>query len=190
MVAKSKMNRASEEQLYNKEITAITTYIKAPISLNGAPPQTPQQLVAIPQAAVDALQAVDAAEVDLKQKRATATAALIAARALTDGLHAYAIASYGKSSPMLAQWGFTPETPVVKSVAVKAMAVAKGANTRVERHTMGTRQKAKIRGSAPVAPPPPPPAAGQQQAESAQREAAAAPPGGTTGNGAPGTGKE
>ena len=142
MPTKQKSNRATEEQQYNKEITAIPVYITGPIQMEGQT-YTPQELVAIPQAALLALQQVDAAQLTLQQKRAAAEAVGVA-RTTSAALHAYLIGAHGKTSAILTAFGFTPATPVVKSVTVKASAVLRGAATRKERHTMGPKQKADI----------------------------------------------
>ncbi len=165
MATNKKINRATEEQQYNKQIAAIPVYITGPIQMEGQT-YTPQQLVAIPQAALLALQQVDAATLALAQKRAAAVQAVGVARATSAALHAYLIGAHGKTSAILTAFGFAPAVPVVKTVKVKASAVLRGAATRAERHTMGPKQKAEIKAPpvtieaqatvAPVLPPPKP----------------------------------
>jgi hypothetical protein len=118
-------------------------YITGSIQLGGQT-YTPQQLVAIPEAALLALQQVDAATLALQQKRAAALEAVTVARTTSSALHAYLIGTHGKTSAILTAFGFTPAAPVVKSTQVKASAVLRGAATRKERHTMGPKQKADI----------------------------------------------
>jgi hypothetical protein len=144
MGTNKKSNRATEEQQYNKQITAIPVYITGSIQLEGET-YTPQQLVAIPQAALLALQQVDAATLALQQKRQAALEAVDTARTTSASLHAYLIGAHGKTSAILTAFGFTPAAPVVKSVQVKANAVLRGAATRKDRHTMGPKQKAEIK---------------------------------------------
>lgn len=50
------------------------------------------------------------------------------------------------SAKMLDEFGYTPRKPRAKSVKVKAAAADKAAATRVARHTLGPKAKAKVKG--------------------------------------------
>jgi hypothetical protein len=74
-------------------------------------------------------------------------------------LRQYVISVYGKDSPVLADFGFTPSkrTPLTPEQLVAR--AQKAAATRVARGTMGKKQKAKIKGTVATTAPATPPAA-------------------------------
>jgi hypothetical protein len=57
------------------------------------------------------------------------------------------VGTLGATSAEAAVLGFEPKTRATPTVAVKAGAIEKRAQTRVARHTMGKKQKAAIRGA-------------------------------------------
>ena len=61
------------------------------------------------------------------------------------GLKAYAEAMFGPSSTEFAAFGFTVKT-VKKALVTKVAAVAQALATRAARHTMGAKQRAKVKG--------------------------------------------
>ena len=66
----------------------------------------------------------------------------------------YVITQFGDTqdaSNILADFGLKPRKSTKKTVATKADAVSKIKATRAVRHTMGTKQKAKVKGTAPAA---------------------------------------
>jgi hypothetical protein len=68
----------------------------------------------------------------------------------------YVVTHFGDTndaSSVLSDFGLKPRTPATPTVATKAEAAEKRAATRVARHTMGPKQKAKIKGAAPQAEP-------------------------------------
>ena len=90
--------------------------------------------------------------------RATWLAASHAEQALHDStvsllatLRSYVVLKLGTEAATLADFGFSPRTRQVPTVETKAAAAAKSLATRAVRHTMGSRQKAKITGT--VTPP-------------------------------------
>ena len=75
-------------------------------------------------------------------------------------VRAYAYAIVGENSTGFASLGFEPHKIGKPSVATKVVAISKGLATRVARHTLGPRRKAKIHGVvAPELFAPPTPAA-------------------------------
>jgi hypothetical protein len=70
----------------------------------------------------------------------------VAARAFRTQMQGYVVARYGKDSPKLAEFSFTPSKPKKTTTAIKAIAVAKVKATRAARHTMGKKQKLKVTG--------------------------------------------
>jgi hypothetical protein len=74
---------------------------------------------------------------------------------MRQNLTTYILGSYGASAlQMLQDFGFTPPKPRGgrKTASSKAQAVVQAKATRVARHTMGKRQKSKIKGSVPAQP--------------------------------------
>ncbi len=65
----------------------------------------------------------------------------------------YVVARYGGAPSDLDAFGFEPDKVVVKSVETKKLAAEKARQTRKARHTMGKRQKEKIKGVVPAEPP-------------------------------------
>jgi hypothetical protein len=65
-----------------------------------------------------------------------------------DALKSYCILKFGKGAvDTLADFGFAPPKTGKKKVATKAIAATKAAATRKARSTMGSRQKAKVKGT-------------------------------------------
>jgi hypothetical protein len=82
-------------------------------------------------------------------------------KALISGLQQSLHVMFAGSIDTLADFGLKPRKVRVLTPEEKAMATAKAKATRSARHTMGSKQKAKIKGTAPQAAPatPPSPAA-------------------------------
>jgi hypothetical protein len=80
---------------------------------------------------------------------------------LLSALKSFVLLKFGdKDTATLADFGFTARKQVQTTVDTKATAVEKRAATRTARHTMGPRQKAKVKGTvAPAAAPAPAPVA-------------------------------
>lgn len=71
---------------------------------------------------------------------------------LVTGLAAALRYLFGKGNPQLAQFGVSSGVPSKPSVATKAQAVDKALATRVERHTLGPKQKLKVNVAPPKGP--------------------------------------
>jgi hypothetical protein len=90
-------------------------------------------------------------------------AAAGAAHAMVAILKPYLRARLGKSNPALqSKFGVAPVKKAKKPVAVKSAAIAKSKATRAARHTMGSKQRASVKGTvaapaaqAPATPPAP-----------------------------------
>jgi hypothetical protein len=150
MSMKFRIGRAAAEQLFAKLISGTTIHITSAVSLPGKS-YTQADITGVFTDALNAYKAVDAARADLESKLQDKTAKVQAALALEAVLRAYVTGVYGKTSPVLLDFGWSVAKAVTKTVASKAMAVAKSLATREARHTMGKNQKAKIHGVVPVA---------------------------------------
>ncbi len=137
----------------DKYFASITSLLIAGASI------TPAALKAIFQDDIDQTNALDALEAQAKQQRAKQKAARKKATGTRQNLRTYLLGSYGTAAlQMLQDFGFTVPKPRggKKTASTKAQAVVQAKATRVARHTMGKRQKAKIKGSAPARPATPP----------------------------------
>jgi hypothetical protein len=116
---------------------------------------TPAALKAIFQDDIDQTNALDAIEAQVKQQRSKQKTARKKATGMRQNLRTYILGSYGTAAlQMLQDFGFTAPKARGgrKTASTKAQAVVQAKATRVARHTMGSRQKAKIKGSAPAQP--------------------------------------
>jgi len=64
------------------------------------------------------------------------------------------MAAFGRQSPVLASFGFSPMHVPFMTAEQRAIAVKKAKATRKARGTMGKKQKAQIKGAVPTAPAP------------------------------------
>jgi hypothetical protein len=109
---------------------------------------------------------IDAADATLAA-RAVWVASSSAEQALHDStlsmlasLRSFVMLKFGSNAiATLADFGFEPRKRTVPAVETKAAAVDKSLATRAARHTMGPKQKAKIKGTVAVTAPATPPAA-------------------------------
>ncbi len=69
------------------------------------------------------------------------------------GVRQALIVAFGRQIDTLAQFGLTPPALHVRTPEEKLAVIAKGKATRLARHTMGPRQKAKIKGTVAAAAP-------------------------------------
>jgi hypothetical protein len=115
---------------------------------------TPADLEKLVQSRIDSVNAIAAAKVKW-------TAAVQAYRALDKqvtpilrGLRTYLVNTYGPTSTVLADFGFSPAKTVVKTPEVKVLAAKKSVATRKARNTLGKKQKKNITGAtvSPAAP--------------------------------------
>jgi hypothetical protein len=142
-----------------KTIDGVDKYFaKTPtLNINGEA-RTPADIKADFQADIDASKALDAARAQQKGLVAKKKAARARARATRKGLKAYLQGNYGGELllQMLQDMGFPlPKGSGKKTVEAKAHAIAQTKATREARHTMGRRQRERIKGVvAPQAPAP------------------------------------
>jgi hypothetical protein len=107
---------------------------------------TPPEITAKLQSLVDLRTDVDTAKAATKAKLATEAAQLPSLLIFMNAFVTYVKAAYGNSPDVLADYGINPKLRAAPSVVAKAGAVAKRASTRAARHTMGSRQKAAVKG--------------------------------------------
>jgi hypothetical protein len=152
LATQSKNNRASQIAFFTKMVSGVNLHVLSAILLGGQT-LSASQIVAVFNAFLQATTDLETAKTAYQQKLVAEQAAEKAAQAMAALLKAYAQGAYGKTSPVLTDFGFAIAKPGVKTVKVKAAAAEKSAATRVARNTLGSKQKESIHGTvtAPVA---------------------------------------
>jgi hypothetical protein len=125
----------------------------ASVTLNGTA-YTPAELKSILKKDIDSANIVDAARAawqkTVKDEREIRSETSV----LLHALKGYLVATHGEGAvDLLADFGFTPPKPRKVTVKVKATAADKTALTRALRHTMGKKQKAKVKATVPASAP-------------------------------------
>ena len=153
-------SKAEVQQAARKIIAGSYKHITKSIVLAGET-QSAKTIEVTMNAVTSADDECEQLRLQLEAATKVAKAARAKAAKVTASLKKYVVAHWGESSPVLADFGFTPRKLAQKTVAEKFQTVEKQLATRAARHTMGSRQKAAIHGSiAPslvVQTPPPPP---------------------------------
>ncbi len=122
--------------------------------VSGAHTWTPTDVDALLQASLDAENAVEAARGAFHDAVAAARKAREDFAVLRAVLKQLALLRFADQAGILADFGLKPKTSRARKVEDKAKAVALGKSTRQARHTLGARQRERIKGEAlPAAPP-------------------------------------
>jgi hypothetical protein len=108
---------------------------------------TRANLLAALQAYIDAAADTAAANQSWRVKVTAEKAARVEAASLVGGMKTYVETTYGKSSPELLKFGFTPVVPPVRTVASKVVSVTKGAATRALRNPLTSAEKKTLKAS-------------------------------------------
>jgi hypothetical protein len=143
----AKQNRATKQAHDAQVIVGIKKDLQnvTSLPLNGDT-YTPSSLVAFIQSRIDAANKVattKAAWTDATKQYDTVDAK---ATGVVTGLKQYVLNAFGKTSPMLAGFGFTPRKVTILTPEQKAQAVAKRAATRAARGTKGPVAKLAVTG--------------------------------------------
>jgi|HubBroStandDraft_2_1064218.scaffolds.fasta_scaffold05805_3 hypothetical protein len=144
----SDVNRSVQETQDAKVILGIQKDLLNVQTLNLAgKPITPADLEKLVQSRIDSANAIAPA-------KAKWTAAVQAYKVLNKqvtqsvrALRTYVINTYGPTSTVLADFGFSPPKAAVKTPEVKATAADKALATRKARNTLGKKQKLAIKGT-------------------------------------------
>jgi hypothetical protein len=141
-----KINKTNRINNNRKIVGAITKHLTAPITLSGAS-YAPAALAQLFQGGIDVADATDAANeawhaAVAKERTQTGELSLLQA-----ALRSFEAATYGETSTVFTDFGFTPRKVTPPTADTKAAAAKKRLATREARHTLGPRQKAKITGA-------------------------------------------
>ncbi len=129
MTTSNKPTVATRTLLFAKIIAAIAQYITAAILLGGKS-ITPQALMALFQAYLQAEHDLEDARTVVTAKKQARDAALAAVNEILPGLHKYLVATYGEESTTFAAFGLPVTQKTVKTAETKAAAAAKAKATR------------------------------------------------------------
>ncbi len=177
MGANNQPNKNTAQALDKKAIQGVDKYLaKVKIVTVAGANYTPDELKAVLQDEIDAIEALDEVQAQMQQQVADTRAAKAKASVTRAGLRAHILGNYGAVAvQMLVDFGMSvPKAKGKKTAQVKADAVTKALATREARHTMGKKQKLAIKGVTQTAAQAETPTQSAQAAKPAQVAAAAA----------------
>jgi hypothetical protein len=146
------INKTQTTARDSQVIAGITKDLKTQSSMPIAgTTYTPVALIALIQSRINAINAVATARANWLDAVKTYQALNTQVNEVEAGLKAFVINLFGKTSPLLADFGFAPTPRAVPDVATKQAANDKRAATRKARNTMSKKQKAKITGATAAA---------------------------------------
>jgi hypothetical protein len=143
------INHSNERNHLSKMVDAIKKHLGnlKTITLDGTS-YPPAQLVKMLQRRIEAIDELVAAHAKLREAAATNREGRRELTLVVAALRHAVTVKFGASAvATLAEFGFAPRRVSTTDVETKAKAVVKLRLTREARHTMGKRQKAKIRGA-------------------------------------------
>ena len=152
-----KLNQAQIVDVCGLRVQALKTHMppKSEVPINGERHKL-ADVIGIYQTCLDNRTAVSAKRAELKALLAQSAEAEATRRAADRALKPWVIDNFGANSQQAHDFGFSPAKVAHMDVKTKAAAYDKSLATRVARHTMGKKQKSKIKGvvdaTAPAAP--------------------------------------
>jgi hypothetical protein len=148
----NKPNRTTKQGTDQAVIQGIKLDLQTMTSLPlGGTTYTPTSLVAFIQSHIDAANAIVTAKANWEKAIATYTGIDKQAQVVLHDLKALVLATFGATSPKLADFGYLPRKVTVLTPEQKAAAAAKRAATRKARGTMGPKAKLKVTGATAAA---------------------------------------
>jgi hypothetical protein len=156
MTTKTRPNNAAVVDTCTQRLNALKQYVtnsKAMVPINGAQTKV-SDLIETYQDCLDTRATLNTQRAQVKETLASRTTAESKRRAADRALKPWVINTYGANSQQAHDFGFPPPKAPVRSADEKADAVALALATREARHTMGAKQKKKVKGtiSVPTAP--------------------------------------
>jgi hypothetical protein len=108
---------------------------------------TPEQITQLVQSRVDTQTDVETLRGNYSQAVVKAKVTLAQSKPAYDDIKQAVLFTYGRNPAVLSEFGLTAKKQAgAKDVATKQAAIIQAKATRVARHTMGSRQKQKIKG--------------------------------------------
>jgi hypothetical protein len=144
----TKNDKTAEIQAFSTGVSSLTD---ASFVIDSETVTKPQVLQACT-AYIAAVAATAAARGQLKTCLDAEAQAWATVSEYRDSIKSLVESRFGKGSPQLLTFGFTPAKPRKISVEAKAAGIAQGKRTRAARHTMGTKQRLEIKAPPVVEP--------------------------------------
>ena len=142
-----KLNRATTLAIDGQVIVGIKKDLQnIPQLPLGGEMYTPTSVIAFLQSRIDAANEVAIARAKLAAVIATYKALNAKGTGIVTGLKQYVMNAFGKTSPLLADFGFEPPKVTVLTPEQKAAAAAKRTATRLARGTVGPKKKLAVTG--------------------------------------------
>ena len=142
--------QTDEKARFVEAIAGVTKHVTTPVTLLGVS-YTATTLSAIFTNATTALDEERSLKAQLSKQRTARVAAVAEANAVYNALRQSLIAQNGSEPALFEDFGMTlPKPRTVRSAADKAATVQKAQATRAVRHTMGSLQKKKVKGTVEV----------------------------------------
>jgi hypothetical protein len=159
MATKSNINRTQQQDGDQKLIDGLNKHNQTITSLMiGGTSQTTAAIIAVLQKRIDSAKTVVSSRATWQSEVKADHDERAQTKVFVSGLRQALQVAFAGSIDTLADFGLKPrKTRAPRTPEQKAAAAAKAKATRAARHTMGSKQKAKVRGAAPVATPAPAP---------------------------------
>jgi len=139
--------------LCNDRIAGLTQFTQGVTSLSAKGVQyAPAALIALYQKCIDTRTALAAIRAQEKAAMTARDEADAARKAVDASVLAWAVETYGPTSPQALTFGYVAPNPAKPTAQTRAAAVVKAEATRKARGTAGKKQKAKITGAAEATP--------------------------------------
>jgi hypothetical protein len=149
-------NKSNTIDRNRKAIAGIQKhYANAPAIVLDGVSYKPAEIEKILQDRIDRADATSAAKVTFHEAVAAERAANAKANAVFKALRTRVLSDFKSSAETLGEFGIVLRPKRELTVEQKVEAAAKREATRKARHTMGAREKAKIKGQPPATPPKP-----------------------------------
>jgi hypothetical protein len=183
MSTKNNANRVTQQAADQKLIDGITKHEQAIPSLTiGSTSYKPTDIITILQARIAAANTTLSTRATWQSAVLADKSELTKTQTVVSGVRQAILLMFAGAVDTLADFGLKPrKARAVRTPAEKAEASAKAKATRAARHTMGSKQKASIKGTAPQAAPATPPAASAPIAVTAAAPVTVAPAAAATG---------
>ena len=152
------INRTTTQARDAQVITGVQKHLQNVSSLPlGGSAYTPADLVKLVQSRIDSANVATGTKANWHSTVVEDRTLNIKLTPLIRALRQHVINVFGETSPVLADFGFTPPKKATRTPEEKAASAAKAKATRAARHTMGKKQKKDITGTvstpAPATPP-------------------------------------
>jgi hypothetical protein len=148
-MSKKRPNNAAVVGTCTQRLNALKTHLAhatGTIAVNGRQLK-PEDVIRAYQACLDTRATLKTQRAEVSATLGAVAAADTERRSIEPALKAWVINQYGVESKEAHDFGFPPPKVPVRTVESKVTALARGEATRKARHTMGKKQKGKVKGT-------------------------------------------